>query len=75
MRKQDDSVRIAIVQCTWPTLSVKSDFLFKLKRRKIVTKSWCVKDLKKIFVCTTDRAVPDQLTIPLNKLPWVEQHN
>ena len=50
----------------WRTLFVKAVFCFKLKWRKNVIETFVQVHIK-------DQAA-DQLTIPLNKLPWTVQH-
>ena len=46
------------------TIFLKSRFFFK---SRFFLKS---QFLKSILICTTDQSAPDQMTIPLNKLPY-----
>jgi hypothetical protein len=52
-----------------PTLFIKiAGISFKLKLRKIVSKN--VVQLRLTDIENSSKAAPDQLKIPLNKLPW-----
>ena len=45
----------------------KRVFLFQVEIEKNITK---ICSAKEFVLCTTDQTTPNQVTIPLSKLPW-----